>query len=80
MGDAVKLKEALERVIRLKEAKAVLLDEASVTITVANGFGRVAKFCTDHDHVAKSAILVVVEDMLKFKKDAIRKKYDIDIK
>lgn len=78
-GDVKKLQNLFCRISSLRNSLSMLNDDAPVLIGMTDVMGRYEKFYVPGVK-AKNEIAVCIERLLKEEKDAIRKKYDIDIK
>lgn len=78
-SDVDKLQKKLCKISSLRSALSILYEDAPVLVSVANSMGRSERFHVEKAS-SKDQISYVVKELLKAEKDAIRKKYNIDIK
>ena len=78
-GDVDKLQKALSNLSSMTKALHVLADSGPVLVSFVDITGHHEKFYID-DAKPKVEIARVVTGLVKERKDAIRKKYDIDIR
>lgn len=78
-GDVEKLQKRLCQVSSLGHSIHMLQDGAHVLVSLGDTMGRHERFYIN-DMSSKGDLANIIKRLLKSEKDAIRKKYDIDIK